>query len=32
MEILTNPFYETAFLLVISAGVGAIALYTSRWP
>ncbi|WP_008318532.1 cation:proton antiporter [Leptolyngbya sp. PCC 6406] len=27
MEILTNPFYETAFLLVISAGVGAIALY-----
>ncbi len=25
MEILTNPFYETAFLLLISAGLGAIA-------
>jgi Kef-type K+ transport system membrane component KefB len=26
MEILSNPFYETAFLLLISAGLGAIAL------
>jgi Kef-type K+ transport system membrane component KefB len=26
MELLNNPFYETAFVLLISAGIGAIAL------
>ena len=27
MELLTNPFYETAFVLMISATVGAIGLW-----